>query len=347
VSGFQPTPLHPNPTVVPELSGLRGPSQVLVVDDDEVTLILSRELLTNEGYEVTTAVNSEQARGLIAEHHPDLVLTDVVMPRGSGIELCRSLKDDPQTRLIPVILVTGLTDRDSKLRGIEAGADDFLGKPLDPQELFARVRSLLKLKQFTDELENAETVLVSLALGVEARDPYTVGHCDRLSRSAAELGRRLGLAEPDVTALRRAGILHDIGKIGVPDAILKKPAGLAPDEWEVMRQHPAMGEQICLPLRSLRRVLPIIRHHHEHWNGGGYPDGLAGDAIPLLARVLQVADAYDALTTDRPYKPALAHAEARSILRHEADHGWWDSDLVDAFLLMSEDDLAVSRACCP
>ncbi|MHB8733909.1 MAG: HD-GYP domain-containing protein [Terriglobales bacterium] len=326
--------------MVPELSGLRGPALILVVDDDEVTLILSRALLTAEGYDVVTAVNIQEAQRLVEERRPDLILTDVVMPRGSGIELCQILKEDPQTRLIPVILVTGLSDRESKLRGIEAGADDFLSKPLDPQELFARVHSLLKLKQFTDELENAETVLTSLALGVEARDPYTVGHCDRLSRSAAALGRRLGLPEPDVTALRRSGILHDIGKIGVPDAILKKPGGLAPHEWEIMRQHPVVGEQICHPLRSLRRVLPIIRHHHEHWNGGGYPDGLAGDAIPLLARVLQVADAYDALTTDRPYKPALGHTEASAILRRESEQGWWDRHLIDALLLMIENTAA-------
>jgi len=178
--------------------------------------------------------------------------------------LCRELKEDSATRLIPVIMITGLAEKEARIEGIEAGADDFLNKPVDSQELFARVKSLLKLKQFTDELENAETVLFSLALGVEARDPYTEGHCSRLSNYAAHLGEAMGLQGDDVVALRRGGVLHDIGKIAVPDAILRKPGPLDPNEIKVLRRHPVTGEQICQPLRTLQRVLPIIRHHHEH-----------------------------------------------------------------------------------
>jgi putative two-component system response regulator len=289
-------------------------------------------MLGLKNYNVAAAGNADEALALIHERPPDLILLDVVMPGRSGIELCRELKDDPNTRLIPVILVTGLADRDAKLQGIEAGADDFLNKPVDPQELFARVKSLLKLKQFTDELENAETVLFSLALGVEARDPYTEGHCARLAEYASQLGRAMRLPEDDVVALRRGGVLHDIGKIAVPDAILRKAGPLDAEETRVLRQHPVVGEQICRPLRTLHRVLPIIRHHHEHWNGHGYPDGLAGEGIPLLARVLQVVDAYDALTTDRPYKPAWSHQEAKSILLHEATEHWWDESIVRMFL---------------
>jgi putative two-component system response regulator len=307
---------------------------VLVVDDDELNRRLTSDMLRINGYEVADATNALEAREQIDRRHPDLVLMDVMMPGKTGIEMCRELKEDPKTRLIPVVLVTGLTDREAKLKGIEAGADDFLNKPVDPQELFARVKSLLKVKQFTDELENAETVLFSLALGVEARDPYTEGHCHRLSQYAAQLGARMELPDADIVALRRGGVLHDIGKIGVSDSILKKPSELDQQEWDVMRQHPVIGEQICHPLRSLTRVLPIIRHHHEHWNGHGYPDGLVADEIPLLARILQVVDAYDALTTDRPYKPALSHEEATRILLRESDEGWWDAAVMRAFLQM-------------
>ncbi len=196
------------------------------------------------------------------------------MPGKTGYELCRELKDNPETRLIPVVMITGLNAHEDRLKAIEAGADDFLTKPVSPEELFARVKSLLKLKEFTDELETAESVLCTLGLSVEARDPYTEGHCERLARNASELGRYLGLDEESVVALRRGGYLHDLGKIGVPDEILKKGSNLTPEEWEIMKQHPVTGETICRPLKSLRLVLPIIRHHHEHSDGSGYPDGL-------------------------------------------------------------------------
>lgn len=315
-----------------ELIPPRREFRILVVDDDEVSRLLTQEMLGLKRYRVDAARDAEEALEMIEHHPPDLILLDVIMPGRSGIELCRELKERPATRLIPVILITGLSERDAKLNGIEAGADDFLNKPVDPQELFARVKSLLKLKQFTDELENAETVLFSLALGVEARDPYTEGHCFRLAEYASNLGRAMGLGDEDVTALRRGGVLHDIGKIVVPDAILRKPGPLDPGETEILHRHPVTGEQICRPLRTLSRVLPIIRHHHEHWNGLGYPDQLAGEEIPLLARVLQVADAYDALTTARPYKPAWGHDQARNTLLAETQQGWWDAQVVHVFL---------------
>lgn len=302
-----------------------------MVDDSPENLVLMRELLASRGYDVAAYSNAHAAEEAIRGRHPDLVILDVVMPKKSGYALCRELKEDPGTRLIPVVMITGLSDREDRLRGIEAGADEFLNKPIFPEELFARVNSLLKLKEFTDELENVETVLFSLALGVEARDPYTEGHCERLSRYASDLGRQLGLDEEDVTALRRGGVLHDLGKISIPDHVLKKGSDLTPDEWQLMRRHPAIGETIVRPLRTLRRVLPIIRHHHEHWNGSGYPDGLRGDDIPLLARVLQVVDVYDALRTARPYKPALPHEQAEDTMYREARAGLWDEALVREF----------------
>lgn len=310
------------------------PSRILVVDDKLDTLLLLRELLSSRGYEVLCTTESREVKELVLSEKPDLVLMDVVMPEVSGYELCRQLKNDPQTRLIPIVMITGLSDRDDRVRGIEAGADDFLSKPLYPEELFARVKSLLKLKEFTDELENAEAVLVALALGIEARDPYTGNHCERLARAAVDLGRHIGLDEDSIVALKRGGYLHDLGKVSIPDEILKKGTQLTLTEWEIMKQHPIIGEAICRPLKSFRNVLPIIRHHHEHWNGSGYPDGLAGMEIPLLARVLQIVDVYDALRTTRPYKPAISHEEAQLTMQREASSGLWDPQLVEEFFAM-------------
>ena len=308
--------------------------RILVVDDNAEMVELMRELLASRGYDVVAVHDAAQAEAEVHRHSPDLIISDVVMPGRTGYELCHQMKADPATRLVPFVLITGLSDREDKLKGIEAGADDFLNKPIFPAELFARVRSLLKLKEFTDELENAESVLCTLGLSVESRDPYTEGHCERLARRAADLGRYLGLDEASIIALRRGGYLHDLGKIAVPDEILKKGSNLTPDEWEIMKQHPVTGENICRPLKSLRLVLPIIRHHHEHSDGSGYPDGLRKGQIPLLPRILQVVDVYDALRTARPYKPALGHEQAALTMRVEAQNGLWDEDLVGKFFAM-------------
>jgi putative two-component system response regulator len=314
-----------------EILRKRAP-RILVVDDHVANTRLMRELLHDHGYDVSMANNAVEAEREMRENPPDLVLLDVIMPGKTGYELCREWKDDPATRLIPVVMITGLTDREDKIRGIEAGADDFLNKPIFPEELFARVASLLKIKDFTDELENAEAVLCTLGLSVESRDPYTEGHCERLASYATELGRHLDLDNESLVALRRGGYLHDLGKIAIPDEILKKGSDLTPEEWRLMRQHPVIGENICRPLRSLRLVLPIIRHHHEHWDGSGYPDHLVAEQIPLLARILQVVDIYDALRTSRPYKPALSHEQACETLLAEATRGLWDIRLVDKFI---------------
>lgn len=304
---------------------------ILVADDNDMNRELLSDILIGEGYKVVCAADGDEALLAINSLSIDLALLDVLMPGKTGFDVCQSIKSRSETRFIPVVLVTGLTSVDERIRGIRSGADDLLSKPVNGQELLARTRSLLRLKEYTDELENAETVLFSLALSIEAKDPYTKGHCDRLSSYSEALGRRLGLPQEQCVALRRAGVVHDIGKIGVPEHILIKQDSLTDFEWKVMKEHPVTGERICSPLKSFRLVLPIIRHHHEKLDGSGYPDGLKGDKIPLTARVLQITDIYDALVTDRPYRKALGHEEAIRTMRNEARRGWWDSRLIDEF----------------
>ncbi len=315
--------------------------RILIADDEFAARTALATLLRREGFEVSEAGDGASALAQCASFPPDLILLDILMPGMSGIEVCRRVKATPETRLTPVVLITGLSAREDRIEGINAGADDFLSKPIDINELMARTRSLLRLKQFTDELEHAEAVLFSLARSIEARDPYTRGHCERLAEASARLGERLGLPEEDIKALRRAGIVHDIGKVVVPDAILLKPGPLSAEETEVMRKHPAVGESICAPLRTFRLVLPIIRHHHERHDGSGYPDGLRGTKIPTTAAILQLADVYDALTTDRPYRTASPSDVALKIMYEECARGWWNRNLLDAFQeMIGSDDSA-------
>ena len=317
------------------LAGIAGASgTILIVDDDAAYRKLMVGLLRTQGFEVVTASDGEDALTEFARHEPDLVLLDVDMPRLNGFEVCRKLKQKPESRLTPVVLVTGLAATEDRIRGLEAGADDFLSKPVDRNELLARVRSLLNLKSYTDELERAESVVFALARSIEGKDPYTEGHCERLAEYSSRLGKRIGLPSELITALRWGGIVHDIGKVAVPEAILLKPGPLTQEEWVIMRNHPVIGERICSPLRSFRYVLPIIRHHHERFNGSGYPDGLEGEKIPVTARVLQLADVYDALTTERPYKRALTQDEAMATMEQEVQRGWWDPTLFAQFRQM-------------
>ncbi|MBZ0168501.1 metal-dependent phosphohydrolase [Candidatus Methylomirabilis lanthanidiphila] len=308
------------------------PSRLLVVDDNAQNAELLTALMEAEGYEVVVATDGQAALDHVVAVPPDLILLDVMMPKLDGYAVCRRLKQKAATRLVPIVLVTALGAEDARIRGIEAGADDFITKPFSRTELKARVRSLLQLKTYTDELEHAETMLVTLGRTVEAKDRYTQGHCERLATYSTALGKRFGLPAEDLIALDRGSSLHDLGKIGIPDAILLKPAALSEAEWVVMREHPLIGERICLSLKSLQRVLPIIRHHHERWDGGGYPDGLAGQAIPITARIMQIVDIYDALRTARPYKPALSIETACDILREEVARGWRDPDVVYPFI---------------
>ncbi|HVR24422.1 MAG TPA: HD domain-containing phosphohydrolase [Candidatus Polarisedimenticolia bacterium] len=304
---------------------------ILVADDQAANRELLEELLRTQGFTVITVSGGADVIQELVRTPVDLVLMDVMMPGLTGFQACEKIKNNPDTYLIPVILITALCDRQDRIEGIKVGADDFLSRPVDRTELLARVKSLLRLKHRTDELERAESVLFSLARSIEGKDPYTHGHCERLADYSGRLGQQLGLAEDQITALRRAGIVHDVGKIAVPDAILLKPGRLTPDEWAIIREHSAVGERICAPLKSFRFVLPIIRHHHEKLDGSGYPDGLRGDAIPIAARVLQIVDVYDALTTDRPYKKAFSITDALQTMKEEVSQGWWDPHIFDQF----------------
>jgi len=310
------------------------PETILIADDHESSLSALEGLLLLEGFDVRTAPDGEAALAEFRRSRPDLLLLDVMMPRITGFDVCRHIKDDADSRLIPVILITALSATADRVAGIEAGADDFLTKPVDREQLLARVRSLLKQKAYTDELDRAESVLFALARSIEGKDPYTEGHCERLAELSARLGEFIGLEATQIKALRRAGVVHDIGKVAVPDHILLKRGKLTAKERKCVQRHPLVGEGICAPLKSFQLVLPIIRHHHEKLDGTGYPDGLKGNAIPIAARVLQVVDVYDALTTARPYKKALPPAEALEIMEDEVKRGWWDPVVFTAFTEM-------------
>lgn len=312
-----------------------GVARILVVDDEGSHRGLLTRLLVAEGYEVTTAGTGADALLSVRANAPDLVLLDVQMPGIDGFDVCRMLKDQAgSTPLLPVILVTGLDDHQHKLAGIEAGADDFLSKPFDHVELKARVASLLRLKRYTDELDSAEAIIRTLAITIEARDAYTEGHCERLSHYSVALGRTLRLPVEEIEALSRGGYLHDLGKIGISDTILLKPGPLTPAEYALMKEHTVIGDRLCGELRAFKLVRQIVRHHHERFDGSGYPDGLRGDGIPLLAQVVSIVDAYDAMTTDRPYQKARSSAEACEELHADVVRGCRSGELVRAFVAL-------------
>ncbi len=304
---------------------------VLVVDDEELNRKLLRDLLISRGFQIEEARDGEEALQKARQLSPDIILLDVRMPRMDGFEACRELKQDPRTQLIPVVLLTALSSVEDRVAGIESGADEFLSKPFHQAELVARVRSLIRMKQLIDQLERTENILFMMAAAVEAKDPYTEGHLRRLVDYASEISNALKLSPHLITVVRYGALLHDIGKIGVPDAILHKPEKLSPEEFDVIKQHPVFGERICGPLRFGAEVGPIVRNHHEQWDGTGYPDGLAGEAIPLGARIVAVADAFDAMTTDRPYHRAVSITSAMDELCLGAGTHW-DPRLVERFV---------------
>ncbi|GAP96196.1 response regulator [Leptolyngbya sp. NIES-2104] len=310
--------------------GLERP-RILVVDDHPSSRMTAVALLSVEGYDVIEAESGVAALSQLQETNPDLILLDVMMPGMDGYEVCRRLKEDELTRLTPVVFITALDDRRSRLRGIEAGGDDFLTKPFDQLELSARVRSLIRQKRLNEDLDHAEKVLFSIARTVESRDPNTGDHCERLVMRGKAFGEFLGLTRSQIRDLMWGGYLHDIGKVGIPDHVLLKKGRLTAEEFQIMKQHVLIGEKICQPLRTMRGVVPIIRHHHERWDGSGYPDGLEGDRIPFLAQVFQIIDIYDALRSERPYKKPFPPEEALRIIAQEMKQGWRNPELIKEF----------------
>jgi len=305
--------------------------KVLIVDGSIERRQSTKASLSDLDHELIEAGSTSEAIASISIHRVDLVLIDLAAPELGAIEFCRMLKKASATQLLPVFVVAATEDLESEVRAIEAGADEFFVAPLRPQPFLARLQASLRHKAIVDSLDDSETVLFSLAQSVEDRDPSLGQHCERLSLMAAAMGVALGLPPREILVLQRAGYLHDIGKVGIPDGILFKAGPLTPEEWEIMKSHAERGERICGNMRSLAPVLPIIRSHHERWDGSGYPDGLKGEAIPLLARILQLADIYDALTTERSYKRALRPEEALRVIREEVDKGWRDPRLVALF----------------
>lgn len=313
-------------------------AKILVVDDEPAIVDVLTRFLSREGYSVITAANGLEALERVRQDPPDLILLDVTMPVLDGFAVCQQLKEDQRTALIPITMLTGLDDREHRTRGIEAGADDFLTKPFEQSILRARIRSQLRLKRLTDQLEHTENVIFMLAQAVEAKDAYTEGHLRRLRAYGEQLAQAFGLSPTEVAAVRYGGILHDIGKIGVDEAIIRKPGPLTPEEAAQMRRHPEIGAQIISQMRFAREVAPIIKGHHEYWDGSGYPQGLRGAEIPIGARIITIVDAYDAMMTDRPYRAALGEAAALQQLLNGRDRQF-DPELLDIFVGLVEQGL--------
>jgi putative two-component system response regulator len=306
---------------------------ILLVDDEPINLKLFKAFLAPFPYEVITAQDGLEALEKVGKHDLDLILMDVMMPGRNGFDVCQQLKSHEDTRLIPIVLITGLNDLESRVKGMESGADDFLSKPVNRPEFLARTKSLLRNKKLNNRLTSIENVLFSLANAVEAKDQYTQGHTVRVATLAMTLGERMGLKEKELEALRIGGMLHDIGKIGIPEHILNKPGPLDPQEWELMKTHSVIGYTICKPLgHSLGAALDVIRFHHEKMDQSGYPDGLEGSQIPLTARIMAVVDIFDALTSDRSYRPALGKEEAIGFIKKETDQGKLDSEVIKHLL---------------
>ena len=309
--------------------------QVLIVDDEPQNVKLLEAQMMPLKYKVFKAYNGNEALSIIKRFDLDIILLDIMMPGINGYQVCRRIKNNEATRMLPVIMFTALGDTEARVKGIDAGADDFITKPSKKVELLARIKSLIKTKRLNNSLTSIESVLFSLANAVEAKDKYTQGHTDRVSSLAVSLGKKLGFSGEDLAALKVGGILHDIGKIAVPDKILNKPGPLDPEEMEIMKSHADAGYRICLPLKkNLSAALEVIRHHHEKLDGTGYPDGLKGEEISKSAKIMGVVDIYDALVSDRPYREGMPREKALSILNNEAEAGKIDSRIVAALVEM-------------
>lgn len=312
----------------------KNSGKVLIVEDSEANIMIMESFLKKENYEVIIARDGLEALELVKQE-PDVILLDLDLPKMNGYEVTERLKGDENLRFIPIVIVTAQNEMKSKLKGIELGADDYLMKPYNKLELLTRVKSLIKLKRMNDNLESSEAVLFALARAIEAKDKYTEGHSERVSLYGSRLAAHIGMSKSEVETIKRGGLLHDIGKIGITEAILCKPAPLNNDEYDIMKQHPVIGSKIAEPLRNASAVLNMIRYHHEEFDGTGHPDQLKGEEIPLEARIISIADTYDAIITTRPYRKGAPKSVAFDVLRKGAGRQW-DPDLVASFIEMIE-----------
>jgi putative two-component system response regulator len=307
---------------------------VMVVDDESTYRDIVRLVLRD--HQVVPVENGKMALEMLYRQNIDIVLLDVGMPDVNGYEVCRQIKRNPLWRGIPVIILTASNRMADRILALDAGADDYISKPIDVNELLIRVRSSARTKQYFDQLENTEAVLFTLANVVEAKDQYTKNHLKRIASMAMRLAHHAGLSQHEQRMVWYGGTLHDIGKVGISDMIIKKPDKLTPEEYEIVKQHTVLGERIVTPLRYGKFIGPIVRGHHEYWNGSGYPDGLQGEAIPIGARVVTICDVFDALTTDRSYR--AAYSQDYAFLKVENLSGKaFDPRLVELFLDHSSD----------
>jgi putative two-component system response regulator len=310
--------------------------KVLVLEDSEANVMILRTYLEAEGYQVFSEENGKTGLEMVPNIQPDLILCDIQMPGMNGLDVTKQLKSNPDTRLIPIIIITAVNEMKNKLKGIEFGAEDYLLKPFNKFELMARVNSLIKIKRLNDQYENVQNVLLTLAKAIEKRDKYTEGHSERVSLFSVRMAKKLGMNEEEQEIIRRGALLHDIGKIGIPEDVLNKPAALNDEEYEIMKKHPAIGAEITKPLKNSIPFTNMIKYHHEMYNGKGHPEGLKGKEIPLEARIVSIVDAYDAIVTTRPYRKRSSKETAFEILRNgKGQH--WDPKLVDVFIEMIEE----------
>jgi cyclic di-GMP phosphodiesterase len=319
-------------------------SMVLIVDDEYIGRETLQSVLEGEGYDLEMAENGLQAIEKAKELLPDVILLDVMMPGMTGFEVCRHIRNDPQIAEIPIIILTALDDRESLLNALKAGADDFISKPFDRYELRARLLGITQLNRYQKliqeraKLREANAQLLSAyeatiegwSHAMDLRDRETEGHSQRVTQLTVKMSQALGLGNDDIMHIRRGALLHDMGKIGVPDAILHKPGTLTDEEWVLMRKHPQFAYDMLYPIEYLRPALEIPYSHHEKWDGTGYPRGLKGEEIPMAARIFAVVDVWDALTSDRPYRPAWSEEEALKYIREQSGKHF-DPNTVDLF----------------
>lgn len=305
--------------------------RVLLVDDDHLCTAQLRALLEQDRLEVHGCVSAEAGVEAARRSPPDVLLLGLELPGITGFDALELLRADPRTRHLPVVVISARDDARTRAAAFAAGADCFLAKPLSQDEVRAAVLSLGGRGRLLRDQEEASSVLDALARILDLRVPGSRAHMQRSAKVARRFGEWLGLSADECLALDRAGWLHDVGKIALPASILNKPGPLDPAEHRIMRRHPQLGERICARLRSLGDVLPVIRHHHEHWDGSGYPDKLVGEEVPFLTRAFQVADVFDALRSKRAYKAAMPEDVALATLEEEARRGLWDPALTADF----------------